>query len=197
MSGCRRYYIIITQSGPAGSVVAGPPYRDPFNFVYDPLLVSNLDAVGAAMSSRLNVEGKTGYTSRNGSVFSTWWNGGLRTTAYFHNIIGLLTEIIGSPNPSSVPLVPSRLIPNTATPNPVTPQRWLYKQSIDYSVSLNYAVLDYAVRNREHLLYNIYKMGKNSIEAGNSNHWTLSPKRIEMINTEIKKGTKKYEIRFQ
>ncbi|MFT4023938.1 MAG: M14 family zinc carboxypeptidase, partial [Flavihumibacter sp.] len=26
------------QTGPAGSVVAGPPYRDPFNHVYDPLV---------------------------------------------------------------------------------------------------------------------------------------------------------------
>ena len=175
------------QSGPAGSVVAGPPYRDPFNFVYDPILITSLDAVGAAMNNRLNVEDKPGYTSKSGSVFSTWWNGGLRTTAYFHNIVGLLTEIIGSPNPSNVPLVPSRLIPNSATPNPVTPQKWFFKNSIDYSISLNYAVLDYAVRNREHLLYNIYKMGKNSIEAGNTDHWTLSPKRIEAINAAVRR----------
>jgi hypothetical protein len=178
------------QAGPAGSVVAGPPYRDPFNFVYDPLLITSLDAVGAAMNSRLNVEGKPGYTSRSGSVFSTWWNGGLRTTAYFHNIVGLLTEIIGSPTPSNVPLVTSRLIPNSATPNPITPQKWLFKQSIDYSVSLNYAVLDYAARNREHLLFNIYRMGKNSIESGNINHWSLSPKGIEMINTAFKNAPK-------
>lgn len=175
------------QAGPAGSVVAGPPYRDPFNFVYDPILITSLDAVGAAMNNRLNVEDKPGFTSRTGSQFSTWWNGGLRTTAYFHNIIGLLTEIIGSPTPASVPLVTSRLIPNTATPNPVTPQRWLFRQSIDYSVSMNYAVLDYAQRNREHLLYNIYKMGKNSIDAGNKNHWSLSPKKIEAITEAYKK----------
>ena len=29
--------------------------------------------------------------------YSTWWNGGLRTVTYFHNMIGILTEIIGSP----------------------------------------------------------------------------------------------------
>jgi hypothetical protein len=104
------------QTGPAGTVVAGPPYRDPFNYVYDPLLVTGIDAVGAAMSSRLNAEGKPGYTMKSGSVYSTWWNGGLRTTAYYHNIIGLLTEIIGSPTPSKIPFVPSRLITNSATP---------------------------------------------------------------------------------
>lgn len=175
------------QTGPAGSVVAGPPYRDPFNFVFDPLLVTGIDAVGAAMINRLNVEDKPGYTQRGGSVFSTWWNGGLRTTAYFHNIIGLLTEIIGNPTPARVPLVTARLIPNAATPFPVTPRPWLFRQSIDYSVSLNYAVLDYAVRNREHLLYNIYKMGKNSIDRGNKDQWSLSPNKVEAIREAFKK----------
>ncbi|MBP6288123.1 MAG: peptidase, partial [Ferruginibacter sp.] len=75
------------QSGPAGSVVAGPPYRDPFNYVFDPLIITGLDAVGAAMQNRLNAEAKPGFTSKAGSVFSTWYNGGLRTTTYFHNMI--------------------------------------------------------------------------------------------------------------
>ena len=164
------------QTGPAGSVVAGPPYRDPFNYVFDPLVMTSLDAVGAAMINRLNTEDKPGYTQRAGSVYSTWYNGGLRTTTYFHNMIGLLTEIIGSPTPSEIPLVPQRLIPNSATPFPVAPQKWFFRNSIDYSVSLNYAVLNYAQRYHDELLFNIYKMGKNSIERGEKDTWTLSPK---------------------
>jgi Zinc carboxypeptidase len=175
------------QSGPAGSVVAGPPYRDPFNYLINPLTITSIDAVGAAMINRLNVEGKPGYTERGGATFSTWYNGGLRTTSYFHNIVGLLTEIIGNPTPMTVPLVPSRLLPSGSTPYPVKPQKWLFRQSIEYSVSLNYAVLDYAARNREHLLYNIYKMGMNSIEAGNKDYWTLTPKRIDAITNAYKK----------
>jgi hypothetical protein len=177
------------QAGPAGSVLAGPPYRDPFNYVFDPLVITSLDAVGAAMSNRLNIEGKPGYTERAGSVYSTWYNGGLRTTTYFHNMIGLLTEIIGGPNPTEVPLVPQRLIPNGATTNPVTPQKWLFRQSIDYSVSLNYAVLDYAVRYRDELLYNIYRMGRNSIQRGQQDHWTLSPGRVDEISRLAREST--------
>lgn len=45
------------QSSPSGTIVAGPPYRDPFNFVIDPLLISGIDGVGAAMINRLNAEG--------------------------------------------------------------------------------------------------------------------------------------------
>lgn len=180
------------QTGPPGTVVAGPPYRDPFNHVYDPLLMTGIDALGAAMSSRLNVEGKAGYTMKGGSVYSTWWNGGLRTTAYYHNIIGLLTEIIGSPTPSTIPLVPQRLIPNSGLPYPILPQKWYFKNSIDYSISLNYAVLNYAARYKDELLFNIYTMGRHSIDAGNKDNWTLYPKKsetlTELLKTETPKG---------
>ena len=175
------------QRGPAGSILAGPPYRDPFNYVFDPMMVTGIDAVGAAMYNRLNAENKPGFTRLTGSSFSTWYNGGLRTTTHFHNMIGILTEIIGGPTPEPVPLVPERLIPNNNTPFPVTPQKtWHFKQSIDYSVSLNYSILDYAARNSDHLLYNIYIMGKNSIKRGSSDYWTPTPKRIEEINTAYK-----------
>jgi len=169
------------QRGPAGSVLAGPPYRDPFNHVFDPLMVTGIDALGAAMYNRLNSEKKPGFTRLNGASFSTWYNGGLRTTTHFHNMIGLLTEIVGGPTPENIPLVPQRLIPNGNTPNPVTPQRWHFKQSIDYSLSLNYATLDYAARHRYELLFNIYRMGKNSIERGSQDYWTPYPRRVEAI----------------
>jgi hypothetical protein len=178
------------QTGPAGTVVAGPPYRDPFNYVYDPLLITGIDQLGAVMSTRLNAENKPGYTMKSGSVYSTWWNGGLRTTAYYHNIVGLLTEMIGNPTPMKIPFVPSRLIPNSGTPFPITPQKWYFKNSIDYSVSLNYAVLNYASRHKDELLMNIYTMGKNSINAGSKDYWTLSPNKVEMVNELMKSDQK-------
>lgn len=179
------------QRGPEGSVLAGPPYRDPFNYVFDPLMITGIDALGAAMYSRLNVENKPGYTRLTGSSFSTWYNGGLRTTTQFHNMIGLLTEIIGNPTPEKIPVVPQRLIPNGATPNPVLPQDvWHFRQSIDYSVSLNYSVLDYAARQHDEVLFNIYRMGKNSIERGSKDYWTLSPKRSDAITLAYKNDQK-------
>ncbi|MBS1490709.1 MAG: peptidase [Bacteroidetes bacterium] len=185
------------QAGPTGSVLAGPPYRDPFNYVFDPLMITGIDAVGAAMVNRLNAEGKPGYTRLGGSVFSTWYNGGLRTTTHFHNMIGLLTEIVGGPTPSEIPVVPTRLIPNNNTPFPVTPQKWRFRQSIDYSVSLNYAVLDYAARHSDQLLYNIYRMGKNSIERGSTDYWTPYPSKIEAITTAFKNRPKKTDAPAQ
>ncbi|AOM79724.1 M14 family metallopeptidase [Pedobacter steynii] len=178
------------QTSPAGAVVAGPPYRDPFNYVYDPLLITGIDGVAASMINRLNTENKPGYTRLSGSVYSTWWNGGLRTTPYFHNMIGILTEITGNPTPTEIPLVPERLIPNNATPNPVRPQKWNFRQSIDYSVSLNYGILDYASRLGDKLLYNIYVMGRNAIQKGNQDNWTLTPKHIASITAAFEKDKK-------
>ncbi|OYX20779.1 MAG: peptidase [Algoriphagus sp. 32-45-6] len=177
------------QSGPAGTVVAGPPYRDPFNHVFDPLIITSLDAVGAAMINRLHVEDKPGYTRLDGSVFSTWWNGGLRTTPYYHNMIGILTEIVGDPSPYSIPLVPDRLIPNNGTPYPVTPGPWPFRKSIDYS--LNYAILNHAVRHGDELLYNFYLMGKNSIQKGNADSWTRYPKYADEIQKTFEASQKK------
>ncbi len=69
-----------------------------------------------------------------------------------------------------------------ATPTchyPIAPQQtWHFRQSIDYSVTANYAVLDVVSRNRDTFLFNIYRMGKNSIERGNRNTWTATPRRI-------------------
>ncbi|MHB1179723.1 MAG: M14 family metallopeptidase [Daejeonella sp.] len=185
------------QAGPAGSVVAGAPYRDPFNYVFDPIIMTSIDALGAAMNNRLNAENKPGYTQKYGSVFSTWYNGGLRTTTYFHNIVGLLTETVGGPTPSEIPLVPQRLIPNGGTTFPVTPQKWHFRQSIDYSVSMNYAVLNYAQRYRDELLYNIYLMGRNSINRGSKDTWGLSPKKIDAINMAYQKDQKNANVPAQ
>lgn len=172
------------QSGPPGSIVAGPPYRDPFNYVIDPMLITGIDGVAAAMINRLHSEDKPGYTRLSGSVFSTWWNGGLRTTPYYHNSIGILTEIVGDPTPMDIPLVPERLIPNNATPYPITPRPWHFADAIGYSVSLNYAILDYASRYGDELLYNRYKMGRNAIERGNRDHWTPKPSMVHKIETD-------------
>jgi len=180
------------QTSPDGTVVAGPPYRDPFNHVFDPLVVTGIDGVGFSMIDRLHQEGKPGYVRMDQSGFSTWWNGGLRTAPYFHNMIGILTEITGNPTPSEIPLVAERQVPRNGLPFPVAPQAWNFKKSIDYSVSLNLAILDYASRNGDKLLYNFYKAGKNAIDRGNQDYWTNYSKYADQLkknyDSDLKSG---------
>jgi len=170
------------QTGPAGAVIFIPPFRDPFNYNFDPLVPLGIEMVGTAMHSRLVAEGKGGSAMRSGSSYSTWWNGGLRTITYFHNMIGILTEIIGSPTPMTVPVVPRMQLPAGDWPMPVTPGPWHYRQSIDYEITNNRAILDLASRYRETFLFNIWRMGMNSIEKGSKDYWTITPKRIDALN---------------
>ena len=175
------------QTGPTGAVLFAPPFRDPFNYNMDPLVVTGLDLVGASMHNRFVVENKGGATMRRGANYSTWWNGGLRTSVYFHNQIGLLTETIGNPTPINIEFVPSRLLPNGDMPLPIAPQPWHFKQSVEYSLTANRAVLDVASRHKEQFLYNIYKMGKNSIERGSRDSWTTTPKEIDAVRAAADK----------
>lgn len=173
------------QTGPAGTVMFAPPFRDPMNFNIHPLIKTGLDVVGGAMHNRFVLEEKGGVVMRSGAGYSTWWNGGLRTTVYFHNMIGLLTETIGTPSGMEIPFIASRQIASADLPLPVQPGPWKFRQSVDYSVTANKAVLDVVSRNREHFLFNIWKMGNDRIEQGNRDSWTIWPKRNAAVAARI------------
>ena len=173
------------QSGPTGTIVFVPPFRDPFNYNIDPLVIMGIEKVASEMHSRLIAEGKPGSTMRSGARYSTWWNGGQRTTPYWHNMIGLLTEINGNPTPMEIPLVPDRQLAHSDLPYPVPPHTLHFQTAIDYSMTIDRAVIDYGSRNRDKLLYNQYVMAKNSIERGSSDHWTIHPQRIAALESAM------------
>jgi hypothetical protein len=68
---------------------------------------------------------------------------------------------------------------------PIAPQPWHFSQSIAYELTANRAVLDVASKSREDFLYNIYVMGKNSIERGSRDSWTTTPDEIDSVQAAI------------
>src|SRR5207253_1236726 len=162
-----------------------PPFRDPFNYNFDPLVVLGVDMVGSAIHTRLAAEGKPGAVMRTGAPYSTWFNGGIRTTSYFHNQIGILTETIGNPTPVEIPFVLDMQLPRADVPNPIAPGPFKFRTAIEYSITNNMAILDIASKRHEDFLYNMYKMAKNAIEKGNRDNWTIHPKRIEAARQAI------------
>ncbi|HTM27144.1 MAG TPA: M14 metallopeptidase family protein [Vicinamibacterales bacterium] len=173
------------QSGPAGTVAWSSPQRDPYNYNLDPLLILGLQALGTHLAERAATEGKPGVTLASGGAYDGWWNGGIRNTGNFHNILAILTETIGGPTPMQIPLTPQRLLPNRDLPYPIEPQEWHFRQSVDYSITFNRAILDYASRNRENLLFNIYRMGQRSIQRGSGDYWTPSPSRVNGLSGDF------------
>jgi hypothetical protein len=182
------------QTGPAGTVMFAPPFRDPMNYNLHSLIMTGLDQVGSAMHARFVAEGKPGVTMRASTLYSTWWNGGLRTGAYFHNIVGLLTETIGSPTPMRIPFIPDKLLRNADLPLPIQPQEWHFRQSIDYSVTANRGMLDFAQRYRETLLYRQWQMGDEMIAAGNRDSWTVWPKRLQAMKDAIAAASPRADV---
>ncbi len=175
------------QTGPSGCVLFAPPFKDPHNYNLDPLLVLGITTVGNAMHSRFVKEEKPGSTMREGAWYQTWWNGGLRTTPYFHNMIGILTEIIGNPTPIEIPFRLERQLSNGDNPYPIAPQKWHMRQSIEYSISADRAILDLAAKLKEDFLFNIFRMGQKSIERGSQDHWTATPKELNAVKRAIEK----------
>ncbi|MCL1974343.1 MAG: M14 family metallopeptidase [Bacteroidetes bacterium] len=179
------------QTGPSGTVLFIAPFRDPFNYNYDPLVPIGIDLVGTAVHLRFLAEGKGGAVKREEASYSTWFNGGVRTTVGFHNQIGILHEIVGNPTPITIPLVANKLLPYGNNPLPIGPhQVWHQYQSLEYVISANRAILDLAAREKEVFLYRIYRAGKNSIERGSQDYWTLTPKWIDRLNANIDKYRK-------
>lgn len=169
------------QSGPAGEVIFIPPLRDPVNYNLDPLVTLGIESVGIAMHARLVAAGMGGSGMRTQANYDGWWDGGMRNTATYHNTIALLTEIIGNPTPMEIPLIPEKQLYISDLPLPIAPQPWHFSRTIDYLMETDRAMLDYAARNRETLLYNIYRMGMNSIQRGSEDYWTITPKRIDAL----------------
>jgi hypothetical protein len=75
------------------------------------------------------------------------------------------------------------------------PQDWHFAQSIAYSLTANRAVLDVASRYRETFLYNIYQMGRNSIQRGSRDSWTITPHRLEDWKNALGKDSATGKVR--
>ncbi|WP_443478292.1 M14 metallopeptidase family protein [Novosphingobium aerophilum] len=169
------------QTGPLGAVVFIPPFRDPYNFNNEPLVINQTDVVGQMMHARLVAKGMGGSAMRSAAPYSTWFNGGIRTIGYFHNQIGILTEIIGNPTPMKIPLVPENQLPRQDEVLPIAPQDWHFQQSLDYVKEMDRAILDYASRYRETIQYNRYVMGRNQIAKGSTDSWVVTPRRLDVV----------------
>jgi len=107
-----------------------------------------------------------------------FWNGGMRTAPYFHNQIGLLTEVSHATptpryyEPDSLPdFVGNRKATDGTSlfyPYPWKGGESHFREALDYAITASLAVLDLAADRRQQYLYNIYDMGRDAIEAGKS-----------------------------
>jgi len=84
-------YLDEHQMGATGPRIFVPPFRNPINPNVDPLIWAENGLLGLAMFTGLHEAGLDGVTYDQ--FFTSWWQGGFLMEAWWHNIVGLLTEV--------------------------------------------------------------------------------------------------------
>lgn len=159
------------QTSPAWARIFLPPFRSPVNPNIHPGVTTGVNLVGTAMANRFALKKMPGVIS--GVSYSMFWNGGMRTTPYYHNQIGILTEVAhATPTPRYYD--PKRKPKNVGgKPSNATeifyPYPWQggeshFRDAIDYMITSSMAALDLAADKKDEFLYNIYDMGRDAIE---------------------------------
>jgi Zinc carboxypeptidase len=163
------------QSGQMSPRIWAPPMDDPVNPNMHPLVNRGIALLGVGIMQRLEQEGKRG--AQGYSTYSNWWNGGMRSTPCFHNVVGILTETASGRYATPVEIaekqLPQRLTngenamaPSTWNPSPWKGGTWRLRDQMDYMVTATMAVLKAAADHREDWLYNRYQMARDQIAAG-------------------------------
>ncbi len=176
------------QSSPGFARIVIPPYSDPVNPIIHPGVTTGLNEIGSAMGNRFALEDMPGAISDVG--YSMWWNGGMRTVPYFHNMIGILTETgHDSPSPriydpkvfpkmlslraSSSALGVTVAEEESGIPDPRVLYSLPYEggeshfsEPVNLMVTGSIAVLRAAADSRLKWLDNIYSMGRDAIADG-------------------------------
>jgi len=151
-----------------------PPQTDPVDPGIDSMVLRHADLIGTTMALRLEEAGKTGVGSN--MIYDSYWPGGTRNTAWWKNIVGLLTEVASARIASPVYIEPGELkggvkgLPEYARrANYLTPWEggwWRLRDIIDYELIATRALLETCSRYRADLLRSFHQLGARAIERG-------------------------------
>ncbi len=159
------------QTSPSWARIFLPPFRSPVNPRIHPGVTTGVNLVGTAMANRFAMKKMPGVIS--GTNFSMFWNGGMRTAPYYHNMIGILTEVAhATPTPRfyDPKKKPKRVAGIAADGSEVFyPYPWEggeshFRDAVDYMLTASMGILEIAADRKEQFLRNIYLMGRDAIE---------------------------------
>ncbi len=167
-------YLDMHQMGNSASRIFVPPFIDPLNPNTDPLIVWEIALFGNKMALDLEATGKSGVGSSH--FFTAWWEGSFLMNVWWHNTVGLLTELasarVASPlfqkksdlhgGGRGLPVY-DRLV---NFPNPWPGGWWRLRDIVDYDLIAARAVLEAASRYSEDFIYNRYLMGRRALRLG-------------------------------
>ncbi len=162
------------QMGSTGPRIFVPPQTDPLAPEVSSLVFAQADLLGTAMALRLEEAGKTGVGSN--MIFDSYWPGGTRNTAWWKNVVGLLSETASVDVATPIFIEPNELsgaskgLPDyQRRANFISPWPggwWRLRDIIDYELVITRSIVESAARYREGFLRNVYRMARTAAERG-------------------------------
>jgi len=183
----------IHQMGSSGARLFVPPFFDPKNPNVHPLNDHMMLIIGGHMAAELTRAGRKGIL--NSAMYDNWWQGGFRTTAYRHNITGILTEaasvLIASPifQRKSELRGGKRGMPNYAIatnfPEPWPGGWWRLRDIVEYEKIACMSLFTLATRYHDMIKSNTIKQARDAIEKGKTEPpfaWLVPPDQFDARN---------------
>ncbi len=161
------------QMGSTGARLFLPPFKEPASFSVNPLVWRLVNLMGTYMAYKVEESGKSGVLSYN--LFTAWWIGALDDTAWFHNSIGLLSEMASAKYATPVYVEKNELSISwsdrsygkmVSFPNPWKGGWWRPRNIVNYELELSLAGLDFVAKNHEEILRTIYKVNRDEESLG-------------------------------
>jgi hypothetical protein len=179
------------QQGSNGARIFVMPATDPINPNVHPLIYRWNGILGQSQAAALEAAGKDGIIYN--STYTNFWQGAMAWSGWWHNQIGLLTEVASAR--VAAPIDQQRAVPGQAPapgggrgggrgdaggmlppptdtnarteyPRPWLGGRWTLRDIVDYELIATMALLDTVADRREALLRQIYEVNRVTVEAG-------------------------------
>ncbi len=180
------------QMGNGGARIFVMPATDPINPNVDPLIYRWNGILGQSQAAALEAAGKEGIIYN--STYTNFWQGAMAWSGWWHNQVGLLTEVAsvriaapveqerarpgagapaagggrGAGGRGGDALLPAPRDVNSRTeyPRPWMGGRWTLRDIVDYELIVSMALLETVADRRETLLRHIYQINERTVTAG-------------------------------
>ena len=167
-------YLDMHQMGNSGARLFLPPYVDPVNPNIHPVVIRSLGYFGQKIAMQMTAEGLSGILTD--AYFNAWWQGGFLKDALYHNIIAILSEMASANIASPIFQKAGDLEGNrqgfpeyrktTNFPAPWKGGWWRLRDILAYDQAIVFNLLKIAAQDRQFLLFNFYRMGRETVERG-------------------------------
>lgn len=177
------------QMGNEGARVFVPPFEDPINQNQEPGVIALSSLMGMHMFNALNQAGLPGAVY--GEKFAWWWQGSAKNGAWWHNMVGLLSEVASAALASPVEQQRAELYsarrkreeadtnesrrllpppqdtwPRGNYPNPWLGGTWRLRDIVDYELVFTFGLLEGCAAHRIRLQDSFYSLNRKNIERG-------------------------------